>query len=73
MTDKEHLIQAMLHYQMLRDHLRQASPGFSISGWQEMFLNAFADLARKIDDRAKRDAEELQRLEEESKRHDKDA
>lgn len=56
MSEKEHLIQALINYQQLSFHLDRGSPGFRISGWQEQFLNAIARLASDADEREKREA-----------------
>lgn len=50
------IVQALVHYNRLRTALHHASPAYSISGWQEMFLNALSDLALKVEDAIERES-----------------
>lgn len=49
------ITKALQHYRLMTFQMESATPGFSISGWQEQFLNAIAQLADKVEERIERD------------------
>lgn len=52
------IVRALYHYSRLKNCLYHAYPQVKTSGWQEMFLNALADAADRIEAQKDREAKE---------------
>lgn len=53
-----YITKALQHYRLMDFHMKQATPGFSLSGWQEQFLDAIAHLADKVEEHIEREMNE---------------